>query len=438
MEAEVLQGRVQKVFSHLNGNNNDQAHENYNTSSLLTIKQNPINEVMNRYDDDIVIVSAVRTPICKAKRGGFAGVHWMEYLSQVLRESVDRINLDVELVEDIQVGTVLAAGGGVHPARMAQFFAEFPETTCISTTNRQCGSGLQAVATIAAAIRNGYIEIGIGAGVESMTQNDMLSAIGPLCDEVYLNEKAKDCLISMGQTSENVAERFGITREEQDQFALSSYQKAIRAQNEGLFDDEIVPIKIVPKNDIHKEGPTLIIRDDGVRPTTIEGLRKLKPAFKPNGTTTAGNSSQISDGAAAVVLMTRRKANELHLNPLAKFVTFTVTGVPPDIMGIGPALAIPKVLEKAGLTLDDIDIFEINEAFASQCCYVIKKLGINPEKINPLGGSISIGHPLGATGARQVSTLVHHLKRTGKKLGVISMCIGTGMGAAAIFSNELF
>lgn len=353
-----------------------------------------------------------------------------------MKACAERINLPKNLVEDIQVGIVLAQGGGATQARMAQYLAGYPDTTTIATTNRQCSSGLQAFVNVASAIQNGTIEIGMACGVESMSSGDMVSALGPLNEKIYKNDRAKDCLISMGQTSENVAEKFGITREEQDQFALKSQQKALKAQKEGLFKEEIIPVTThVIKQDGTKVEVT-VTEDEGIRPTTIENLRKLKTVFKKDGTTTAGNSSQVSDGAAAVILMTRKKARELGLKPLGRFISYSVQGVPPDIMGIGPAFAIPDVLKKANLTIDDIDIFEINEAFASQATYCVKKLGIPEEKVNPLGGAIALGHPLGCTGARQISTLLYQLRRTKGRYGVISMCIGTGMGAAAVFEAE--
>ncbi|NXB23496.1 THIKB thiolase, partial [Rhagologus leucostigma] len=275
---------------------------------------------------------------------------------------------------------------------------------------------------------------------------------GDISSSMVDNPKARDCLIPMGITSENVAEKFGVSRKKQDAFALASQQKecpacfsiqrslpmaggAAKAQQMGLFKTEIVPVKTtVADNDGNKKTIT-VHQDEGIRPsTTLEGLAKLKPAFKEDGSTTAGNASQVSDGAAAVLLAKRSKAAQLGLPVLGVLRSFAVVGVPPDVMGIGPAYAIPVAVEKAGLTLNDIDIYEINEAFASQAVYCVEKLGIPMEKVNPLGGAIALGHPLGCTGARQVVTLLNELKRRGKRAyGVVSMCIGTGMGAAAVF-----
>jgi acetyl-CoA acyltransferase 1 len=307
----------------------------------------------------------------------------------------------------------------------------------VTTLNRQCSSGLQAFANVASAIKVGTIDIGMAAGVESMSTADMMSSVGELNPKVFENQLAQDCLLGMGQTSENVATKFGITREVQDQMAYESNMKAAAAQKAGKFDAEIVPIttKVVGPDGEEKE--ITVSKDEGVRAnTTMEGLAKLRPAFAEDGTTTAGNSSQVSDGAAAVVAMKRGKAKALGLPILGTFRSFAVVGVPPDVMGIGPAFAIPEALQKAGLTIGDIDVFEINEAFASQATYSIEKLGIDKKKVNPNGGAIALGHPLGCTGARQISTLLYELNRNKQRYGVISMCIGTGMGAAAVFEAE--
>ncbi|NWR84619.1 THIKB thiolase, partial [Furnarius figulus] len=274
---------------------------------------------------------------------------------------------------------------------------------------------------------------------------------GDISSNMMDNSKARDCLIPMGITSENVAEKFGVSRKKQDAFALASQQKihlfscscdmtvpldkAAKAQQMGLFKSEIVPVKTTVADDQGNQKTITVSQDEGIRPsTTLEGLAKLRPAFKEDGSTTAGNASQVSDGAAAVLLAKRSKAAQLGLPVLGVLRSFAVVGVPPDVMGIGPAYAIPVAVEKAGLTLNDIDIYEINEAFASQAVYCVEKLGIPMEKVNPLGGAIALGHPLGCTGARQVVTLLNELKRRGKRAyGVVSMCIGTGMGAAAVF-----
>lgn len=387
-------------------------------------------------DDDVVIVSAVRTAVAKATRGGFKDTHPTDLLAAVLKATIERSKVDPKLVEDICVGWVLAPGGGATQARMATFLAGFPDSTALSTTNRQCSSGLQAVANIAAAIKNGYIDVGIGAGVESMSAYDMMSSVGEVNPKVLDNPQAKNCLIGMGETSENVAEKYGITREVQDRFALESQIKAAKAQKEGKFKDEIVPVTTIVKDAEGNEKQVTISQDEGIRATTIENLAKLKPAFRQGGTTTAGNSSQVSDGAAAVLVMRRSVAKRIGAPILGVFRAFVAVGVPPEIMGVGPAEAIPAVLKKAGLSVNDIDVYEINEAFASQASYSINKCGIPAERVNPNGGAIALGHPLGCTGARQIATLFSELKRTGGRYGVTSMCIGTGMGAAAVFERE--
>jgi len=386
-------------------------------------------------DEDVVIVSAYRTALTKAKRGGFKDTHITHLLAAVLKATIEKNKLDPKLVGDIVVGNVLCPGAGATQARMAMFLAGFPEVVPITSVNRQCSSGLQAVANIASSIKSGVIDIGIACGAESMSSFDMMGSVGEINPKVFENDKAKLCLLSMGETSENVAEKYGISRQEQDQMAYESQLKASRAQKE-KFKDEIIP---VTTNIVNSEGQTQTItvtQDDGIRPTSLENLAKLKPSFKQGGTTTAGNSSQVTDGAAAVLLMRRSVAKKLGYKPLGRFISYSVVGVPPEVMGIGPAFAIPEALKKANLTINDIDIFEINEAFASQATYCIKKLAIPREKLNPNGGAIALGHPLGCTGARQVATLLHELKRSGQRYGVISMCIGTGMGAAAVLESE--
>ncbi|XP_050371997.1 3-ketoacyl-CoA thiolase 2, peroxisomal [Argentina anserina] len=390
------------------------------------------------FGDDVVIVAAYRTPLCKAKRGGFKDTYADDLLAPLLKAVLDKTNLNPKEVGDIVVGTVLAPGSQrASECRMAAFYAGFPETVPVRTVNRQCSSGLQAVADVAAAIRAGFYDIGIGAGLESMTANPMAWE-GDVNPKVKIFEQAQNCLLPMGVTSENVAHRFGVSRQEQDQAAVDSHRKAAAATAAGRFKDEIIPVatKIVdPKSGDEK--PVTISVDDGIRNTTLGDLAKLKPVFKKDGTTTAGNSSQVSDGAGAVLLMKRSVANQKGLPILGVFRSFCAVGVDPAIMGVGPAAAIPVAVKAAGLELDDIDLFEINEAFASQFVYCRNKLGLDPEKINVNGGAMAIGHPLGATGARCVATLLHEMKRRGKdcRYGVISMCIGTGMGAAAVFER---
>ncbi|KAI4369744.1 hypothetical protein MLD38_018157 [Melastoma candidum] len=391
------------------------------------------------FGDDVVIVAAYRTPLCKSKRGGFKDTYADDLLAPVLKALIEKTNLNPSEVGDIVVGTVLAPGSQrASECRMAAFYAGFPETVPIRTVNRQCSSGLQAVADVAAAIKAGFYDIGIGAGLESMTANPMAWE-GDVNPKVKAFEQAQNCLLPMGVTSENVANRFGVTRQEQDQAAVDSHRKAAVATAAGRFKDEIIPVstKIVDPKTGAKKAVTIAV-DDGIRPsTTLSDLAKLKPVFKKDGSTTAGNSSQVTDGAGAVLLMKRSVAMQKGLPILGVFRTFAAVGVDPAIMGVGPAVAIPAAVKAAGLELDDIDLFEINEAFASQFVYCRNKLGLDPEKVNVNGGAMAIGHPLGATGARCVATLLHEMKRRGKdcRFGVISMCIGTGMGAAAVFER---
>jgi acetyl-CoA acyltransferase 1 len=389
--------------------------------------------------DDVVICSAVRTPITKAKKGGFKDTCQEDLLVAVFREAIKRSGVDPALIGDVAVGNVLPPGGGATVARMAQLAAGIPYTVPISTTNRQCSSGLNAVASIANEIKSGEIDIGIGAGVESMTMNYGAGVMPEkMSDAVLANPESADCLLPMGITSENVAKQYNVSRDVQDTFAANSFAKAAEAQKLGKFKSEIVPVKVKwtdPKSEEEKE--VIVDADDGIRAgVTKESLAKLKPAFAKDGTTHAGNASQVSDGAAAVVLARRSVAQKLGLPILGKYVVSAVVGVPPKVMGIGPAFAIPAVLQKAGISKDDVDFFEINEAFASQAVMSIQHLKIPFEKVNPVGGAIAIGHPLGATGARQIATGFAEAKREKKKIFVTSMCIGSGMGMAAVFVNE--
>ncbi|KAI0351881.1 thiolase, partial [Trametes cingulata] len=399
----------------------------------------PKARALAQHDDDVVIVAAVRSAITKAKKGGFKDTRPEEILSGVLRAVYTKAGVNPALFGDITVGNVLPAGGGATAARMAALHAGIPNTVPISTVNRQCASGLQAVNVIASEIISGQIEIGIGAGVESMTFGYGGGAMPDGFSEAVLsNKEAEDCLLPMGITSENVAADFGVSRQVQDEFAAKSFQKAAAAQKAGKFKDEIVPLKVKwvdPKTEQEKE--LVVDHDDGVRDgVTAESLSKLKPAFKKDGSTHAGNASQVSDGAAAVILARRSTAKKLGLPIVGKFVAASYTGVPPRIMGVGPAYAIPKVLELTGLSKDDIDFYEVNEAFASQAVYSVQALGIPFEKVNLNGGAIALGHPLGCTGARQVATGLNIAKQTGGKIFVTSMCIGSGMGMAAVFVSE--
>ncbi|KAK0523417.1 3-ketoacyl-CoA thiolase with broad chain length specificity [Tilletia horrida] len=390
--------------------------------------------ILEKHDDDVVIVAALRSPMTRGKKGGLSQCCPEEMLGQVLKGVVAQSKIDPKLIDDIAVGNVLPPGGGATVARMAALWAGIPNTTALNTLNRQCSSGLAATNQIANEIKTGQIDIGIGAGVESMTQNYGAGVMPEkMSDAVMENEEASDCLAPMGITSENVAAEYNITRDVQDQFAAESYQKAAAAQKAGKFKSEIVTIKYEDEDGNER----VIDTDDGIREgVTKESLSKLKPAFSKTGSTTAGNASQVSDGAAAVLLARRSVAKKLGLPIIGKFVQAAVVGVPPRVMGIGPAFAIPRVLELTGLSNDDIDIFEINEAFASQAVYSVQKAGIDPKKVNPVGGAIAMGHPLGCTGARQIATGLAEAKRENKKLIVTSMCIGTGMGMASVIVNE--
>lgn len=325
-------------------------------------------KVVPKSDDDVVIVASARTAMTKAKRGAQKDTAPEVMLETVFRAVIQNSNIDPKLIQDVAVGNCLQPGAGAATSRMAMFLAGIPETASLMALNRQCSSGLQAVMTIANAIRARQIDVGIGAGVESMSLFAMESSVDPnvLSNKVFEHPVAQNCLMPMGITSENVAAKYNISRAKQDQMAFESHQKAARAQKEGWLQKEITPYKTIVKDQDGKEKEVLVDRDDGVRPeTTLEGLAKLKPAFKKDGSTTAGNSSQVTDGAAAVLLARRDVAKKLGLKVLGRVVSFAVAGVPPEIMGIGPAVAIPAALKKAGLTVNDIDIFEINEAFAS-------------------------------------------------------------------------
>ncbi|KAI5617176.1 3-ketoacyl-CoA thiolase, peroxisomal, partial [Silurus asotus] len=384
--------------------------------------------------EDVVVVHGLRTPIGRAKRGSFKDTTPDELLSAVMMAVLRDVGLPSDKLGDVCVGNVLQPGAGAVMARIAQFISGFPETVPVYTVNRQCSSGLQAVFNVAGGIRNGSYDLGLACGVESMSLRSVGNP-GDLSTRLMDNEKARECLIPMGITSENVAERYGITREKQDSFACSSQHKAAQAQKQGLFEQEIIPVTTKFLDENGTERTITVTKDDGIRPgTTMAGLGKLRPAFKDDGSTTAGNASQVSDGAAAVLMGRRGTVEALGLPVLGILRAGAVVGVPPDVMGIGPAYAIPAALEKAGLTVSDVDVFEINEAFASQAVYCVEKLGIPMEKVNPNGGAIALGHPLGCTGARQTVTLLNELKRRGRRAyGVVSMCIGTGMGAAAVF-----
>ena len=399
---------------------------------------NSKSSILEKSPNDVVVTCALRSPITRGGKGPLKDTMGADLLAYTLQNLILRSKIDPKLVEDISVGNVLAPGGGATEFRAAALVAGFTASTAVKALNRQCSSGLQACVDIANAIKADMIEVGIGAGVESMSTQYGPGAVTEFSDLLENHMQAANCKVPMGVLSEDMAKQYKITRADQDAFAASSYQKAIKAQQEGLFDEEIAPVTVKytdPKTE--KESTITVSKDDGMRPgITAESLGKIRPAFAKDGTIHAGNASQVSDGAAAVLLMKRSTAERLGQPILGKYVASSIVGVPPLLMGIGPWKAIPVALEKAGITKDDVDIFEINEAFASQCLWCSKELGLPMEKVNPKGGAIAFGHPLGCTGARQVSTLFTELKRTGKKIGLTSMCVGTGMGMAAVWVAE--
>ncbi|KAK6956788.1 hypothetical protein Daesc_002068 [Daldinia eschscholtzii] len=396
-------------------------------------------KLLEKNPDDIVVTACLRTAFTKGGKGGFKDTQAADLMAGALKGLLERSKIDPSLVEDVCVGEVLAPGGGATEMRAAALVAGLPETAAVRTLNRQCSSGLQACVDVANQIRTGMIEIGIGAGVESMSLQYGPQAVTEFSELLESHPEAANCKVPMGVLSEDMARDLKISRADQDAFAAASYQKALKAQQAGLFDEEIHPLTVKFTDPKSGETKTVTVnKDDGIRPgITAESLGKIRPAFAENGSIHAGNASQISDGAAAVLLMRRSTAERLGQTVLGKFVAASVVGVKPLLMGIGPWKAIPKALSLAGgLTNDDVDIFEINEAFASQCLWCANELKIPKEKINPKGGAIAFGHPLGCTGARQVSTLLYELRRRGQKIGVTSMCVGTGMGMAAVWVAE--
>ncbi|OAQ70762.1 3-ketoacyl-CoA thiolase [Pochonia chlamydosporia 170] len=396
-----------------------------------------INQIQSKNPDDIVITLAVRTPLTKARKGGFKDTS-LEYMMYALLKQVrERSNLDPALVEDVCFGNV-SDGKAAYKLRAAALAAGFPNTAGASTVNRFCSSGLKAIADIAHSISNNSIEVGIAGGAELMSApGDRLEQ--PF-DETILKESqdAADCMQPMGWTSENVGRDFNIPREELDKYSAVSFQRAEKAQKAGWFDDEIVPITTKVKGPDGEVKEVTLTKDEGIRPgTTAEGLGKIRAAFPQWGPlTTGGNASQVTDGASAVILMKRSTAVKLGQPILAKYVGSTVAGLAPRIMGIGPSVAIPKLLAIHNIALADIDVVEINEAFATMAVYCRDKLSVDWEKMNPRGGAIALGHPLGTTGARQVVTGLSELRRQKKKILLTSMCIGTGQGMAGLFVNE--
>jgi acetyl-CoA acyltransferase len=387
---------------------------------------------------EAVIVSIARTAVGKAKKGSLAQTRAEDLGKTVLEEVIRRApGLAKEDVEDIIIGCAMPEGEqGLNFARIMSLYAGFPVTVPAVTVNRFCSSGLQAIAYAAERIMLGHAEVVIAGGVESMSHVPMTGF--KLSPHPQLVADMPEVYIGMGHTAENVAKRFGISREDQDRFALSSHRKAAAAIAAGKFKDEIVPISTSVKG-VDEKGKAFsksftFDTDEGVRTdTSPEGLAKLNPAFALGGTVTAGNASQTSDGAAAAVLMSRERAEALGLKPLATFRAFALAGVEPEIMGVGPVKAIPKALQMAGIPQDQVSLYEINEAFASQCVHIIRELGLPEDQVNVNGGAIALGHPLGCTGAKLSASLIYELQKRGGGFGVVSMCIGGGMGAAGVF-----
>ena len=398
---------------------------------------------MAKQIQDAYIVAAVRTPVGKAPRGMFRNVRPDDMLAHVLKGVMAKVpGLDPHDIGDVIVGCAMPeAEQGMNVARIAVLLAGLPDTVPAMTINRFCSSGVQAVALAADRIRTGDDDVVIAAGTESMSMVPMMGNKIALNDAVFQNNENVAIAYGMGITAENVAKQWKVTREEQDAFAVASHQKASKAIAAGGFKEEILPYEVdtaapdLAKGEVvHRK--KLADTDEGPRPdSTTESLAKLRTVFAARGSVTAGNSSQMSDGAAAVILMSERALKKYNVQPIARFVSFAVAGVPPEIMGIGPIKAIPKVLAQAGVKQEDLDWIELNEAFAAQALAVIKDLGLDATKVNPQGGAIALGHPLGATGAVRTATLVHGLKRTGGRYGMVTMCIGTGMGAAGLFES---
>ncbi len=386
---------------------------------------------------EAVIVAAARTAVGKAKKGSLRDVRPEEMAAAVLKDLLRRApGLDPAQIEDVILGCAMPEGPqGLNIARVALLKAGYPYTVPGQTVNRFCSSGLQTIALAAERILAGFGTCFVAGGVESMSLVPMTGfRFNPDPDMAV---EYPEAYMSMGLTAERVAEKYGVSREDQDAFALRSHQRAIAAIDAGKFKEEIVPLQVKRKVYVNGEVRTeefVFDTDEGPRrDTSAEALARLKPVFKQGGTVTAGNSSQMSDGAAAVIVMERKRAEELGLKPLARFLSFAVAGVPPEIMGIGPVEAVPKALKLAGLTLDQIDLIELNEAFAAQSVAVIRELGMDEEKVNVNGGAIALGHPLGCTGAKLTTQAIYELRRRGGGLALVTMCIGGGMGAAGVF-----
>src|SRR3954451_3626887 len=400
---------------------------------------------------EVVIVSAVRTAVGKATKGTLRATRPDDMAATAIKGALERVpQLDVREIEDVVIGCATPeAEQGMNVARIASLRAGLPVEVSAMTINCFCSSGLQAISLAVDSVAAGRAEVSIGGGTESMSMIPMGGnkvSINP-----WLMDHSPDTYLSMGLTAERLAKRFGITREQADEFSLRSHQKAIAAIQNGNFDDEIVPVPVsfsVPQNAQGtssgrggaavklQRAETVFKMDEGPRAdTTLEALLALKPAFHAKGTVTAGNSSQMSDGAAAAVVMSAEKAKQLGIKPLARFVAFATAGYKPEEMGLGPVYAIPKALKLAGLRLEQIDVFELNEAFAAQSLAVIKEAGLDPAKVNPNGGAIALGHPLGCTGAKLTASIIRELKRRNGRYGIVTMCVGGGMGAAGIIEN---
>ncbi|REJ10068.1 acetyl-CoA C-acetyltransferase [Halobacillus trueperi] len=386
---------------------------------------------------EAVIVSGARTPVGRAKKGSLAHTRPDDLAALTIKETLKRANNYEGNIDDVIIGCAMPeAEQGMNMARNIAGLAGLHHKVPAITVNRYCSSGLQSIAYASEKIMLGHSDTAIAGGAESMSLIPMGGHV--IKPNIQLVENAPEYYMSMGHTAEEVANRFEISRADQDAFAVQSHERAARAIQEGKFEDEIVPVEVtnreLGKDNKIKESKTLFSMDEGVRAgTTPDVLGKLKPAFSTTGSVTAGNSSQMSDGAAAVMVMDREKAEAEGLTPLVKFRSFAVAGVEPEIMGVGPIEAVPKALRMAGLSLSDIGLFELNEAFASQSLRVIRELGLDEEKVNVNGGAIALGHPLGCTGTKLTLSLIHEMKRRNEQFGVVTMCIGGGMGAAGVF-----
>ena len=382
----------------------------------------------------VVIASAVRTPFTRALRGEFKDTRPDTLAADAIRAAVAAVpGLEPEAVDDVVLGCAMPeAEQGMNVARQAALLAGLPDSVPAMTINRFCSSGVQSIAQVAQSIAAGMYDVAVAGGTESMSMVPMGG--NKVSANPELMEEHPEIYTSMGATAENVAKRFEVSRADQDAFANESQRRAAAARAKGVFKEEIIPVKTEVFDDGGNPHEVTVIEDTILRPeTTLEGLTKLKPAFNPKGTVTAGNASPLTDGAGAAVVMSEEKAKALGVKPLGYFIDFQVAGVPPEIMGIGPVPAVRKLLAKNKLEVKDIDVFELNEAFAAQALYCIRELGIDPAKVNPNGGAIALGHPLGVTGTRLTATLLRELKRRGGRYGVVTMCIGGGMGAAALF-----